>query len=122
VALGRRGKGHLARGIGGSRPYPHLKATRAWSLLVPSFLFPDRRLETRRRLQPVSRISSSNRHRRKRVPHFFPLAPYLDRLHDRQIGRKAIDRGVVAALETDDEVRVGGEGQRTQHLRQGRRA
>ena len=46
----------------------------------------------------------------------------IDRLHDRQIGRKAIDRGVVAGLETDDEIRVGGEGQRTQHLRQGRRA
>jgi hypothetical protein len=28
----------------------------------------------------------------------------------------------VASLETDDEIRVGGEGQRTQHLRQGRRA
>ena len=46
----------------------------------------------------------------------------IDRLHDGQIGRKAIDRGVVAGLETDDEVRVGGEGQRTQYLRQGRRA
>jgi hypothetical protein len=46
----------------------------------------------------------------------------IDLLHDRQIGRKAIDRGGVAGLETDNEIRVSGEGQRTQHLRQGRRA
>ena len=46
----------------------------------------------------------------------------IDRLHHRQIGRDAIDRGVVACLETDDEVRMGGKGQGAQNLRQGRRA